>query len=92
MVARSRSGSARILVRGGTVLQLAAKVDTVVFRQDGTVTEGRFEIVKIVALNSSEEDVLQLARQPKAARSCAGSRIVRSETPRSDGRGLRMYA
>jgi len=45
-----------------------AKVDTVVFDKTGHRYRGRFEIVKIVALNSSEEDVLQLARQPKAAR------------------------
>src|SRR5579864_9183733 len=39
-----------ILVRGGAVLQNAARVDAVVFDKTGTVTEGRFEIVKIIAV------------------------------------------
>src|SRR6202171_2085634 len=50
-----------ILVRGGTILELAAKVDTVVFDKTGTVTEGQFEIVRIIALDRDESDLLGLA-------------------------------
>ena len=50
-----------ILVRGGSILELAAKVDTVVFDKTGTVTEGQFEIVRIIALSRSEDDLLGLA-------------------------------
>src|SRR5580704_10985677 len=50
-----------ILVRGGSVLQQAAEVDTVVFDKTGTVTEGRFEIIKVIAINRSENALLALA-------------------------------
>ena len=50
-----------ILVRGGSILEQAAKVDTVVFDKTGTVTEGQFEIVRIIALDRSEDDILGLA-------------------------------
>ena len=51
-----------ILVRGGTVLQEAAKLDTFLFDKTGTVTEGRFEIVKLLAAGgASEEELLRLA-------------------------------
>src|SRR5262245_30925085 len=50
-----------ILVRSGQILELAAKVDTVVFDKTGTVTEGQFEIVRIIALDRDENDLLGLA-------------------------------
>jgi Cu+-exporting ATPase len=50
-----------ILVRGGTILELAAKVDTVVFDKTGTVTQGQFEIVRIITLDRDEDDLLGLA-------------------------------
>jgi P-type Cu+ transporter len=50
-----------ILVRGGSILEQAAKVDTVVFDKTGTVTEGQFEIVRIIALDRTEDDILGLA-------------------------------
>ena len=37
-----------ILVRGGSVLQLAANVGVVVFDKTGTITEGQFEIIRIL--------------------------------------------
>jgi len=50
-----------ILVRGGAVLQQAAKVDAVVFDKTGTVTEGRFAIIKLIALGGEEASLLALA-------------------------------
>jgi cation transport ATPase len=50
-----------ILVRGGTVLQAAAKVDTVFFDKTGTVTEGRFGVIKVTGIGRSESEVLALA-------------------------------
>lgn len=50
-----------ILVRGGSVLQLASKVDTVVFDKTGTLTEGKFEIIRVIAFEGAEENVLRFA-------------------------------
>ena len=50
-----------ILVRGGAVLQNAAKVDAVFFDKTGTVTQGRFGVVKVAGLGRGESDVLALA-------------------------------
>ncbi len=50
-----------ILVRGGTVLQAAAKIDTVFFDKTGTITEGRFGVVKVTAVGRTESEVLSLA-------------------------------
>jgi Cu+-exporting ATPase len=43
-----------ILVRGGTVLQLAAKIDTVLFDKTGTITEGRFEVLRVLPAGEGE--------------------------------------
>ncbi|MBL8228482.1 MAG: FtsH protease activity modulator HflK [Bryobacterales bacterium] len=50
-----------ILVRGGSIIQQSAKVDTVVFDKTGTVTEGKFEIIQILPADRSETEVLALA-------------------------------
>ena len=50
-----------ILVRGGTVLQAAAKVNTVFFDKTGTVTEGRFGVINVAALGRSDAEVVALA-------------------------------
>ncbi len=71
-----------ILVRGGTVLQLAAKVDTVVFDKTGTVTEGRFEILRILTLGGSEEDLLRLAAAAERASEHMLARVIVDEAKR----------
>ncbi len=78
-----------ILVRGGGVLQTVAAVDTAVFDKTGTVTEGEFEIVRIVALDRSEDGLLALAATVEQASTHALARVIVAEAAR---RGLSISA
>jgi Cu+-exporting ATPase len=68
-----------ILVRGGSVLQQAAKVDTAVFDKTGTVTEGRFEILKVIALDRTADEVLALAAACERGSEHALARVIVNE-------------
>ncbi len=68
-----------ILVRGASIMQLAAKIDTVVFDKTGTITEGQFEIVNIVALNGDENQLLALAAAAEKSSDHALARIIVEE-------------
>jgi Cu+-exporting ATPase len=71
-----------ILVRGGAVLQNAAKVDTVVFDKTGTVTEGRFEITRVIAIDRTENELLALAAAAERASPHALARVIVEESLR----------
>src|SRR6266853_54529 len=73
-----------ILVRGGTVLQLAAKIDTVLFDKTGTVTEGRFEIVRILPVGVSEDELLRLAAAAESGSEHVLARVIQEEATRRD--------
>src|SRR5579862_1512255 len=74
-----------ILVRGGAVLQRAAAVDVVVLDKTGTVTEGRFEIVSVIALDGKEDKLLALAAAAERGSDHALARVIVDESRR---RGL----
>src|SRR5229473_369105 len=76
-----------ILVRGGTVLQLAAKIDTVLFDKTGTITEGRFEIVRIIALDRTQDELLAVAGALERASDHPLARVIVEEAL---GRGLNL--
>jgi len=65
-----------ILVRGGAVLQRAAKVDTVVFDKTGTVTEGHFEIAKVIALDRDQNQLLALAATAERSSSHTLAKVI----------------
>lgn len=74
-----------ILVRGGGVLQNAAKVDAAVFDKTGTVTEGRFEVMKVIAVERTGDEVLALAAACERSSDHALARVIVDEVRR---RGL----
>ena len=74
-----------ILVRGASVLQLAAAVDTVVFDKTGTITEGQFEILRLLPLGCTESELLALAAAAEAASDHPLARVIVQEARR---RGL----
>jgi Cu+-exporting ATPase len=66
-------------------LQRAAKTRTVVFDKTGTITEGRFEIVRLLPVNVSENDLLAVAAAVERASDHPLARIIVEEALR---RGL----
>lgn len=66
-----------ILVRGGAVLQQAAKIDTIVFDKTGTLTEGRFEVVKVIA--SDEGELMRLAAAAERGSDHVLARVIVDE-------------
>jgi Cu+-exporting ATPase len=78
-----------ILVRGASVLQSAAQVDTVAFDKTGTITEGKFEILQILAMDRSENALLALAAAAERASNHPLARIIVDEAAR---RGLPLPA
>jgi len=74
-----------ILVRGGTVLQQTAKIDTVLFDKTGTITEGRFEVIRVVAVGVTEPELLRLAAAAESGSDHVLARVIQEEASR---RGL----
>ena len=58
----SRAAKSDILVKGGTYIEKASEIDTIVLDKTGTITSGKPSVVKVNLTSSLDEDsVLQLA-------------------------------
>jgi Cu+-exporting ATPase len=68
-----------ILVRGADVLERAAKTDVVVFDKTGTITEGKVEIVQIITLGKTEDEILALAAAAESASRHPLARAITAE-------------
>jgi Cu+-exporting ATPase len=84
LVATGRGAELGVLVKGGAVLEAAARVDTVVFDKTGTLTAGRPAVVDVVAAGShSGDDVRRLAAAAESgSRHPLGEAIVREASLR----------
>jgi Cu+-exporting ATPase len=88
LAAVGQSARRGIVIKGGRYLEALAKVDTVVMDKTGTLTLGRPEVTKVVALDGeSEGGVLGLAAaiERRSEHPLAGG-IVRA----AEGRGLEL--
>jgi HflK protein len=71
-----------ILVRGGTVLQITARIDTVLFDKTGTITEGRFEVLRVLPAGGSEADLLRLCAAAESGSEHVLARAIVDEAKR----------
>lgn len=70
-IAASLSTGARqgLLMKGGVVIETAAKTGIVAFDKTGTLTQGRPRVTEIVALGRTEREVVELAASVEAGSS-----------------------
>lgn len=62
MVGTGKGAEYGVLIKSGTALEIAHKIQTVVFDKTGTITEGKPKVTDIIALKDlSEDDLLKIA-------------------------------
>lgn len=56
-----RSAGRGLIIKGDSILEAIAHLDTVVFNKTGTITDGRFEVIEVFPRNMSERELLDIA-------------------------------
>ncbi len=66
MVGTGRGAQLGVIIKGGEVLEDTRAIDTIVLDKTGTVTEGRMELVDVVAFDGDSSRILRLAASVEA--------------------------
>lgn len=62
MVGTGRGAELGVLIKGGEALEIAHKLNTIIFDKTGTITEGKPQVTDIISAGKyNEEDILRLA-------------------------------
>ncbi|MDB8805235.1 heavy metal translocating P-type ATPase [Romboutsia sp. 1001216sp1] len=79
MVGTGKGAENGILIKGGEALELAHKIDTIIFDKTGTITEGKPKVTDIVVTNNIDKDYLLkiAASAEKGSEHPLGEAIVR---------------
>ena len=79
MVGTGKGAENGILIKGGEALELAHKIDTIIFDKTGTITEGKPQVTDIVVTNNVDKDYLLkiAASAEKGSEHPLGESIVR---------------
>lgn len=78
-----------VLVKGGEVMDIFSKVDTIVFDKTGTLTKGKPEVTDIKVFGEyKEEDVLRLVAQAETA---SEHHLGRTIVKEANDRGMELF-
>ncbi|MFX0113829.1 MAG: heavy metal translocating P-type ATPase [Candidatus Hodarchaeota archaeon] len=90
MVGTGKGAENGILIKGGEALEVAHKIDTIVFDKTGTITVGKPEVVDVVTINGmGYNDLLEIAASAEqGSEHPLGAAVVRS----AENRNLNLKA
>jgi P-type Cu+ transporter len=85
MVGTGRGASLGVLIKGGEPLEIAGRIDTIVFDKTGTITEGKPKVTGVIPFKGfSEEEILQWAASAeKGSEHSLGAAIIEEATRRN---------